>query len=121
MDIWICNIQLIFVAFFFSLQVRYGQHWAPVHPAVPIEGVMTEIILAAGEVFTEVTADSYRIIDALQFTSNLQTYPVVGIGSAPLAKTVALDGLLYFSGNAGTWSGTRVTQITAHRETCEAP
>ena len=79
---------------------------------------MTEILLAPGEIFTEIGYAAYTIIDALQFISNLQTYPVMGIGTAPLPKTLSLDGLLYFSGAAGVWQGTKVTRITAHRDTC---
>ena len=79
---------------------------------------MTEILLVTGEVLTEVGYAAYGIIDALQFISNLQTYAVMGIGTAPLPKTLSLDGLLYFSGAAGAWQGTKVTRLTAHRDTC---
>ena len=103
----------------FRIQFRYGQHWAPVHPDIPIEGVMTEMLLDPGEVLTKLNASSYGITDSIDFTSNLRLHPRIGRHDANVYnRFVPLDDLLYFSGSAGLWRGIRVTQIAAHRATC---
>ena len=101
-------------------QVRYGQHWAPIHPNEPVEGVLTEILLGPGEVFTQLSADDGGvIISAMQFTSNLKIFPRAGVATVELAISVPLDGLLYFSGAAKKHGGVRVSRLAAHRETCD--
>ena len=68
------------------------------HPNGPLEGVlMTEILLGVEEVLTHFNANYGDIIDAMQFTSNLKTYSMAGVADH-LAKSVPLNGLLYFSG-----------------------
>ena len=99
-------------------QVRYGQHWAPVHPTTATEGVLTEILLGPGEVFYQLKAASDWIVDAMQFTSNFKTFPKAGNDIA-FTKTVPLHGLLYFSGACKSNTGLRVSMLTAHRDTCE--
>ena len=103
------------------MQVRYGQLWAPKQPDDPAEGVMTEILLAPGEYFTHMDGYLGIVIDAIQFTSNLQTYTKIG-GAGGVLTSVPLNRLLYFSGAAGDWSGARlISQLAAHTEKCEAP
>ena len=100
-------------------QVRYGQRWAPIHPDKPVEGDLTEILLGPGEVLTQLKANSGDIIIAMQFTSNLKTYPMAGV-SNNLGNSVPLNGLLYFSGASKVHGGVRVSQLTAHRGTCKS-
>ena len=100
-------------------QVRYGQHWAPMHPNEPVEGVlMTEILLGPEEVLTHLNAYDGDIIVAMQFTSNLKTYPKAG-NAHKLSDSVPLNGLLYFSGASKDHQGVRVSKLVAHRGTCE--
>ena len=68
---------------------------------------------------THLHARSGDIIDAMQFTSNLKTYPRVGGAGVDLPQAVPLNGLLYFSGASRKHGGVRVSQIVAHRGTCE--
>ena len=103
----------------FRFQVRYGQHWAPVHPDEPLEGVFSEILLNQGETFIHLNGRAGWIIDCLEFISNRRTYPVAGVPDVTYTKYVPLNGLLYFSGTAGEHMGIRVTSLTAHRNTCE--
>ena len=51
-------MQIAFPPREFRFQVRYGQHWAPVHPDEPAEGTLTEILLTPGEVFTNLNVRS---------------------------------------------------------------
>ena len=104
----------------FRIQIRYGQHWAPVHPDEPIQGVLTEMLLAPGEYFTGINARSYKIIDAAELTSNIHTFPRAGSNN-PLERQVPLKGLLYFTGASFNYQGIRTSQLVAHRDTCEAP
>ena len=103
----------------FRIQVRYGNHWAPVHPDKPIQGILTEMLLASGEYLTHLRADTGDIIDVVQFTSNLQTFPEVGLSGRNLNVYVPLKGLLYFSGGTKQYVGERVSGLMAHRDTCE--
>ena len=99
-------------------QVRYGQHWAPMHPNEPVEGVlMTENLLGPEEILTHLDARSGDIIGAMQFTSNLKTYPMGGKAGS-FTNSVPLNGLLYFSGASKDHGGVRVSQIVAHRGSC---
>ena len=101
-------------------QVRYGQRWAPVHPDEPIEGVLTEILLAPGEYFTHMNVTFGLIVDAIQFTTNLHTYPRIGAAAdAQFVTTVPLNGLLYFSGASKDYVGVRVSNIAVHKDICE--
>ena len=79
---------------------------------------MTEILLGVEEVLTHLNANSGDIIVAMQFTSNLKTYSMAGVAHN-LAKSVPLNGLLYFSGALKDHGGVRVSQLVAHRRTCE--
>ena len=97
--------------------MRYGEHWAPRHPDEPIQGVLTEILLAPGEYLIQMDGKDGWIIDAIVFTSNLQTYPRVG-ESGELYASVPLDGLLYFSGASKTYIGARPSKLAAHRALC---
>ena len=99
-------------------QVRYGQHWAPVHPTTATEGVLTEILLAPGEALNQLKAASGWVVDAIQFTSNFETFPKAGDDIA-FTKTVPLHGLLYFGGAGRSNNGVRISMLTAHRDTCE--
>ena len=78
---------------------------------------MTEILLGQEEILTQLRANYGDIIDALQFTSNLKTYPVAGVAGT-LNNYVPLNGLLYFSGASKDHGGVRVSQLVAHRGTC---
>ena len=106
---------------FIRFQVRYGHHWAPVHPEKPIPGILTEIILAPGEVLTHLNAATGWIIDAMAFTSNLHTFQTAGKQHRSLTKSVPLKGLLYFSGALEYYTGLRVSRLVAHLEMCEIP
>ena len=99
-------------------QARYGQHWAPIHPDEPVEGVLTEIRLGPDEVLTHLDAYAGTIIDAMQFTSNLKTHSMGGVTDS-FTMSVPLNGLLYFSGASKDHGGVRVSQLVAHRDTCE--
>ena len=101
-------------------QVRYGEHWAAMHPDEPVGGVMTEILLGPEETLIELQAAVGDIIDAMQFTSNVRTYPRAGEADPPLTTSVPLNGLLYFSGASRSHGGVRVSQIVAQRKTCGA-
>ena len=101
-------------------QVRYGQHWAPRHPDEPTQGTLTEILLAPGERFTRLNARTSIIIDAIVFTSNIQTYHTAASIVDTLQVSVNLNGLLYFTGASKTVNGIRVSKLAAHRGTCES-
>ena len=103
----------------FRIQVRYGQHWAPIHPGGLVGESMTEILLTPGEVFVNLRARTGVVIGFVEFTSIFRSYPPVGV-SAYYNKFVPLNGLLYFSGAAGDYMGIRVTQLVAHRDTCQS-
>ena len=103
----------------FRFQARYDQHWAPVHPDEPTEGILTEIMLNPGEYFIQLNALSGWVIDALQFISNLQNHPAAGKTDVEFTKSVPLHGLLYFSGAAKDYGGIRVSKLEVHRETCD--
>ena len=108
------------VSYGFRFQARYGQHWAPVHPGGPTEGILTEILLTPGEFFIQLNARDGWVIDALQFISNLQNHPAVGEINVDYETYVALYRLLYFSGAVINLGGiARVSQLEAHRETCD--
>ena len=115
------TIQILKCCIFFScwirIQVRYGQHWAPVHPYEPVTGSLTEILLTSDEVFIQLKARSSAVIDFIQFASNLKSYLPLGTFDSN-ANVLPLDGLLYFSGAAGNYGGVRVTNLVAHRGTC---
>ena len=88
------------------------------HPNEPVVGVlMTEILLGPEEVLTRLHANYGDIIDTMQFTSNLKTYPMAGVADS-FSHSVPLNGLLYFSGASKDHGGVRVSKLAAHRETC---
>ena len=88
------------------------------HPNEPVEGVlMTEILLGPEEVLTRLNAKYGDIIRAMQFTSNLKTYPMAGVADS-FPHSVPLNGLLYFSGASKEQEGVRVSKLAAHREIC---
>ena len=78
---------------------------------------MTEILLGPEEILTHVDANHGDIIVAMQFTSNLKTYPMGGKASS-FTNSVPLNGLLYFSGVSKDHGGVRVSQLVAHRGSC---
>ena len=61
------------------------------------------------------------VIDAIVFTTNIRTFPRVGGMSYDLQISVTLNGLLYFIGALKDYTGIRVSQLAAHRGTCEDP
>ena len=101
-------------------QVRYGQHWAPVHPDEPVSGILTEILLTSGEEFIHLNARAVAVIGLMEFITNLQSYTIEGVSGDDYNKFVPLNGLLYFSGAAGNYEGIRVSRLVAHRATCES-
>ena len=103
----------------FRIQVRYGNHWAPVHPDKSIQGILTEMLLAPGEYLTHLQAYTGHIIDVVQFTSNLQTFPEAGLPGRNFNVNVPLKGLLYFSGGTKEKNGKRISGLMAHRDTCD--
>ena len=106
---------------FIRFQVRYGHHWAPVHPENTIPGILTEMILVPEEVLTHLNAATGLVIDAMAFTSNLHTFPTAGRRNRSLTKSVPLEGLSYFSGALKHYHGLRVSRLVAHLEKCEIP
>ena len=107
---------------FNRFQVRYGQHWAPAHPSKTIQGNLTEILLAPGEIFTHLNAASGGVIDAMEFKSNLHTFPRAGNETRLLGISMPLNGLLYFSGALANYHDRhRVSGLVVHQETCETP
>ena len=101
-------------------QVRYGQHWAPRHPDEPTQGTLTEILLAPAERFTRLNARTSIIIDAIVFSSNIQTFDTAGSTGDTSQVSVNLNGLLYFTGALKNVNGIRVSKLAAHRGTCES-
>ena len=85
-----------------------------------VQDVLTEILLGPEEFLTHLIADTGTLINAIQFTSNLRSYPTVGLPRYHMpTKFVPLDGLLYFSGASKKHGRARVSQLAAKKGTCE--
>ena len=61
------------------------------------------------------------IVDAIAFTSNIQTFPGAGTAGVTLPISVPLRGLLYFTGASWNYKRIRLSELAAHRDICEAP
>ena len=103
------------------LQVRYGDHWGPIHPSGMPSGTLTEICLEDGESFTHVDVMDGWVIDILHFHSNLRAHDAVGYNpSQSTTRTVPLKDVIYFSGAAYLHDELRVTKFLPHREDCDS-
>ena len=104
----------------FRLQVRYGDHWAAVHPhGITPETLAAEILLEKGETLAQAAVYSGWTIGQMELRTNIHTFPAFGDLQGPDINThISLKDTLYFSGSGYQYRGLRVTQLLAHRTIC---
>ena len=103
--------------FLFRLQVRYGTHLASTHPN-DVEGDLTEILLGEDEVLTDIAAGVGAIIDNIQFTTNVMSYPRLGHLGLNHNYFISATEILYFTGSEAFYAVMRVSGIAAMASTC---
>ena len=110
------KMSIQWTALHFSLQVRYGTHWAATHPN-DVAGGLTEILLDEDEVLTEVAAFQVLVIDNIQFISNMRSFPKIG-SNDDFNAFISATELVYFSGSQYPLAGLRVSRLVAMALTC---
>ena len=108
---------VLFDAFDYRLQFRYGTHWAYVHPNEAC-GELAEITFGEDELLTHVTVGAGLIIDNIQFATNLRSFPSRGDQNKNPNKFISSAELLYFVGSEYDFGGLRVSGIAAMALSC---
>ena len=100
------------------LQFRYGRHWASTHPDV-VHGDLTEFEFEEDEVLTDIAAVAGAVIDAVQITTNLRSFPRTGSPDWSFRTFISSTELIYFSGYENTYAGLlRVSKLAVRSFTC---
>ena len=103
------------------LQVRYGRHWAAIHPEGTIPGNLTEILLEDGETLTSVAVKHAWLIDVMAFESNMRMHAAIGVSPVVTSYTcISLENTLFYSGSAIIISDQLwVTRLVVHSLNCK--